>query len=110
MLGPTNLTDLTPAVSFMVQKSLMLSFELPSHWRTSVGDGLYRPDQRVLLPSGAGQGKYVGTNPGVIAVWQATNHLQFQGAVTRMIPGKFLETTFVANGNSFYSATALYRF
>ncbi|NWG75446.1 MAG: alginate export family protein [Rubrivivax sp.] len=110
MLGPTNLTDLTPAVSLMVRKSLMLTFELPSYWRTSPGDGLYSPDQRVLVPSGAGQGKYVGTNPGIIAVWQITSHLQFQGAVTRLFPGRFLEKTFVANGNSFYSATALYRF
>ena len=110
MLGPTNLTDLTPAVSFMVRKSLMLTFELPSYWRTSLGDGLYSPDQRVLLSAGAGQGKYVGTNPGISAAWQITNHLQFQGAVTRMIPGRFLEDTFVANGLSFYSATALYRF
>ena len=110
MLGPTNLTDLTPAVSFMVRKSLMLNFELPSYWRTSLGDGLYSPDQRVLVPSGAGQGKYVGTNPGISAVWEITNHLQFQGAVTRLLPGRFLENTFVANGNGFYSATALYRF
>jgi hypothetical protein len=110
LFGPTNLTDLTPAVSFMVRKSLVLSLELPMYWRTSLGDGLYNTDLRVLLLPEAGQGKYVGTNPGFIAVWQLTNHLQFQGALTRMFPGQFLKATFVANGFGFYSATAQYRF
>jgi hypothetical protein len=110
MLGPTNLTDLTPAVSFMVRKSLMLNFEMPSYWRTSLGDGVYSPDQRLLLPPSVGQGKYVGSNLGISAIWQPKVHLEFQGAVSRLFPGQFLEKTFVANGNTFYSASAIYRF
>jgi len=110
LFGPTNLTDLTPGVSALVRRPLVLGFEVPSYWRTSAGDGLYSTDQRVLLLPTVGQGKYVGSNPGIVAVWQATAHLQFQGAISRFLPGRFLERTFVAHGFGFYSFTALYRF
>jgi hypothetical protein len=110
LLGPTNLTDLTPTVTFLMPKRIVLGFEAPSYWRNSSGDGVYNTNQGLILPPGVGQGKYVGTNPGIIAVWQATTHLQFQGAITRFLSGSFLERTFVANGFGFYSATALYRF
>ena len=110
LFGPTNLTDLTPGVTALVRRPLVLGFEVPSYWRTSAGDGLYSTDQRVLVQPTVGQGKYVGSNPGIVAVWQATAQLQFQGAISRFLPGRFLESTFVAHGFGFYSFTALYRF
>ena len=45
----------------------------------------------------------MGTNPGVLVVWQATRHLQLQGVITRFLSGGFLERTFVADGFGFYS-------
>ena len=110
LLGPTNLTDLTPAISLVPRSNLILGFEAPSYWRTSTGDGVYGTDLRLLIPPGAGTGKYVGTNPGIIVVYQVTRHLQLQGAITRFLAGGFLENTFVAKGFGFYSMTALYRF
>ena len=84
--------------------------EAPSYWRTSTGDGVYATDLRVLFGPEAGTGKYVGTNPGVLAVWQATRHLQLQGVITRFLPGGFLDSTFITGGFGFYSFTARYRF
>ena len=110
LLGPTNLTDLTPTFTIAVRPNLIMSVEAPSYWRTSEGDGVYATDLRVLLPDTAGEGKYVGTNPGYVIVWQPTRHWRFQGAITRFLSGNFLKNTFVAEGFGFYSATALYRF
>jgi len=53
-------------------RGLVLGVEVPSYWRTSTGDGVYSTDLRVLLRPQVGSGKYVGTNPGVLVVWQAT--------------------------------------
>jgi hypothetical protein len=92
------------------RSNLTIGFEAPSYWRTSTGDGIYATDLRLLIPPGAGAGKYVGTNPGVLIVWQVTPHLQFQGVVTRFLSGGFLENTFVGPGFGFYSASAVYRF
>ncbi len=108
--GPTNLIDFTPAVTFILKENAFMSFEAPSYWRTSTADGVYTTDLKLLLRAAVGQGRYVGTNPGVVGVWQVTRHVMFQGAITRFIAGAFLEKTFVAGGFGFYSATLLYRF
>jgi hypothetical protein len=110
LFGPTNLTDLTPGLTVTPRPGLVLGVEAPSYWRTSTGDGVYSTDLRVLLGPGVGSGQYVGTNPGVLVVWQATRHLQLQGAVTRFLSGGFLADTFVAEGFGFYSFTTRYRF
>jgi hypothetical protein len=110
LLGPTNLTDFTPAIVMVPWATLTVGFEAPSYWRTSTADGVYATDLRVLIPPGAGTGKYVGTNPGVFVVWQATPHCQLQGVITRFLSGQFLEETFVSEGFGFYSVSAVYRF
>jgi len=110
LLGPTNITDLTPAVTVSPVRNLVVGFEAPSYWRTTPGDGVYSTDQRLLFGPGAGTGMYVGTNPGVLVVWQATRHLQGQGAITRFHSGGFLQDTFAAPGFGFYSISGVYRF
>lgn len=110
LLGPTNLTDLTPALTMSPASGLVVGFEVPSYWRTSTADGVYATDLRLLIPPTAGEGKYVGTNPGILLVWQATRHLQVQGAITRFLSGSFLKNTFVAPGFGFYSTSGVYRF
>jgi hypothetical protein len=110
LFGPTNLTDLTPAITISPRSSFTFGMEMPSYWRTSTADGLYSTDLRVLVPPQAGTGDYVGTNPAILANWQITRHLEAQGAITRFHAGGFLDRTFVAAGFGFYSVTARYRF
>jgi hypothetical protein len=110
LLGPTNLTDLTPALTIRPRPDLTVGIEAPSYWRTSATDGVYATDLRLLIRPGAAGGHYVGTNPGALAVWQATPHWQVQGVVTRFLSGAFLQDTFVSSGFGFYSASIVYRF
>jgi hypothetical protein len=110
LFGPTNLTDLTPALTISPRSTFTFGLELPSSWRTSTADGVYSTDLRVLVPPQAGTGSYVGTNPALLANWQLTRHLEAQGAITRFHSGGFLARTFVSAGFGFYSVTARYRF
>ncbi len=110
LLGPTNLTDFTPTIVMAPRPDLTVGVEAPSYWRTSTQDGVYATDLRLLIRPEAGTGKYVGTNPGVFVVWQATRHCQLQGVITRFLSGRFLEETFVSEGFGFYSVSAVYRF
>lgn len=110
LLGPTNLTDFTPSLVMAPRPDLTVGLEAPSYWRTSTGDGVYATDLRLLIRPEAGTGKYVGTNPGVFVVWQATRHCQLQGVITRFLSGGFLDETFVSEGFGFYSVSAVYRF
>jgi Alginate export len=110
LLGPTNLTDLTPGLTLSPRPGLIIGIEAPSYWRTSTGDGVYSTLLRVLFDPDVATANYVGTNPGVAVVWQVTRHLQFQGAITRFVAGAFLDRTFVSSGIGFYSITSRYRF
>jgi alginate export protein len=110
LFGPTNLTDLTPAVTMVPHKRFVLIVECPNYWRTSIQDGVYGTNLSPLIPPGAGEGRYVGTNPGIVPIWQMTRHIMLQGAITRFLSGGFLQRTFVANGFGFYSFSFVYRF
>jgi Alginate export len=110
LLGPTNLTDLTPALTMVPHQKVVLIIECPNYWRTSLEDGVYSTDLRLLIRPNAGQGRYVGSNPAIAPIWQVTRHITLQGAVTRFLSGGFLERTFVANGFGFYSMSFVYRF
>jgi hypothetical protein len=110
LLGPTNLTDVTPTFTMVPHRRVVLIVECPNYWRTSLQDGIYSTDLRLLVPPSAGEGRYVGSNPGVVPVWQVTRHITLQGAITRFLSGRFLERTFVANGFGFYSFSFVYRF
>jgi hypothetical protein len=110
LLGPTNLTDLTPAVTMVPNQKIVLIVECPNYWRTSLQDGVYSTDLRLLIRPSAGEGHYVGSNPGIVPLWQITRHIRVQGAITRFLSGDFLKRTFVANGFGFYSFSFTYRF
>ena len=110
LLGPTNLTDVTPGLQLILHRALVVGVESPSYFRSSRGDGVYSISLDLLIPASAGTDRYVGTNPGVSVIWLANQHIAVGGAITRFLPGPFLERTFVANGFGFYSASVSYRF
>ena len=102
--------DVTPFVSAMPSRRLILGFEWPQYWRTSTADGIYNTALRLLLPPGVGTGRRVGSTIGTLAIYQLTPHLQVSGAVIRLLSDQFLDTTFVRGGAGLYSVTAAYRF
>jgi hypothetical protein len=110
LFGPTNMIDLTPFISVIPRRGLVLAFERPWYWRESTGDGIYNTALRLLAPPTAGTGRFIGGSSGVLVVWQATRHLQLTGAIIRLVSGQFLDTTVVGAGAGLYSATAAYRF
>jgi len=110
LFGPTNLTDLTPSFRLPIRPNLFFAVESPFYFRRSVNDGIYSIDLRLLLDGTHSAEKYVGANPGVVVIWQATHHINLTGAITRFFSGGFLAGTFVENGFGFYSAAFTYRF
>lgn len=110
LLGPTNLIDVTPSLALRPHARVSLGFEAPSYWRTSTADGVYATDLRLLVRPDVSTRRYVGTNPGVLAVWQVTPHGQLTGVVTRFLSGPVLKPTFVSSGFGFYSGSFVYRF
>jgi hypothetical protein len=110
LLGPTNLTDTTPGVQLVLPRRVVIIFESPFYFRSSLRDGVYNIELRPLPLSPASSERYVGTNPAFVAMWNATPHLQLTGVITRMVPGPFLKGSFVEHGFGFYSSSFTYRF
>ena len=110
LLGPTNLTDATPGVQFLLPHRVVLVVENAFYIRSSTGDGLYNIALRPLPFPRDNPERYVGTNPAFVAVWNWTTHLSLTGVITRFIPGGFAKPSFLQYGLSFYSASFTYRF
>ncbi|MBI4893912.1 MAG: alginate export family protein [Acidobacteria bacterium] len=110
LLGPTNLSDITPSLRANVRRNLLIAFESPSYFRTSLNDGVYTIDQRLVFRGIGNPHRYVGSNPGVIVSYQPFAHITFTGAITRFQSGQLLSDTFARNGFGFYSIAGTYRF
>ena len=110
LLGPTNLSDITPAAQFLLPHKVTLIFEMPNYFRTSVRDAVYNISLQPLIVIPGSRAKYVGSNPGVVAIWPATRHLTLTGVISRLLPGEYLEQSFVRHGFGFYSGSITYRF
>jgi hypothetical protein len=89
---------------------LVIGFEQPNYWRSSLGDGLYNVDLRLMIGPTAGTDRYVGSSFNIFVMWQATRHLQVTGAVLRLESGPFLEKTIAGKGIGLYSISTVYRF
>jgi hypothetical protein len=110
LLGPTNLTDITPGAQVLLPHRVVVMFESAFYFRSSLRDGVYNIELRPLPLPPTNDARYVGTNPAVVAVWSATSHLTLTGVITRFVPGPFVAGTFVAHGFGFYSSSITYRF
>jgi len=110
LLGPTNLTDVTPSVQLIAPRRVIIAFEMPHYFRTSLRDAVYNIELRPLINIASSRARFVGANPGVVVVWPATRHLNLTGVITRFLPGGYVEQSFVAHGFGFYSTSVTYRF
>lgn len=110
LLGPTNLTDVTPAIQLLFPKRILLAFEAPTYFRSNVHDGVYNIELRPLPIIAPGADRYVGSNPAIVVLWTATNHLSLTGVITRFLPGAAVEQSFIRHGFGFYSSSFTYRF
>ena len=50
------------------------------------------------------------SNPAIVVLWTATNHLSLTGVITRFLPGAAVEQSFIRHGFGFYSSSFTYRF
>jgi hypothetical protein len=110
LLGPTNLSDVTPSVQLVAPHRLVIVFESPAYFRTSLRDAVYNIESRPLIVNPSNTARFVGANPAFVAVWQATPHLSLTGVITRFVPGGYVNQSFVAHGFGFYSSSITFRF
>ena len=100
LFGPTNLTDLTAAVTFAPRSNLTIGFEAPATGARQLGTA-YATDLGCWSRRLSGRARRRAPTPSVPSPgWQPTRHLQLQGVITRFISGSFLEDLFASSSSA----------
>jgi hypothetical protein len=62
-------------------------------WRQSARDGVYNPVGALLLPSGAGRGRFVGHQPAATLEWVLDRHARVELMGGAFLPGRHVRET-----------------
>jgi hypothetical protein len=92
-LGPRNLIDAHPAVTFTLDRDVSLGFAGIAYWRQSQGDGIYDTPGHLLRPGGLSDALFVGVEAEVALQWQATPELSLSTSIAAFAPGAFIRQT-----------------
>jgi hypothetical protein len=109
ILGPSNVTDLQPTLSFSSKQNLMLTFGYDFLWRTTTADAVYT-GAGVPVAGTAGQpGRFTGSQFSIDLAWQLDRHIEADLGYVHFDPGRVLS---MAGGKSvdFTYFSAVYRF
>lgn len=95
LFSPSNFYDVHPWMQIKPRDDLTFSISVDPFWKYSTADGVYGPG-RVVIPSTAASGRYVGTTVDLQIDWTISRQLSltgyyghfFKGSVVRAAGGK----------------------
>jgi hypothetical protein len=108
LLGPYNLINLHPSVEIDMSKHWSASFAAVFYWRESTRDGIYDNAGNLVRPDGSSSARYIGTQAEMLVNYHPFRSLEFEFAIARFTPGRFIEET--GNSDNAYFASAEIRF
>lgn len=109
-IGPYNIVNLQPGVSFTLTRQLQLELLTTLYWRQSRGDGIYDMPGHLLRSGDAAEARYVGRETELGLDWQATSELSLSGSVSEFRPGAFIRQTGPARRIHMLGLEANFRF
>jgi hypothetical protein len=110
LIGPANLFDIHPMISFDLSKKLLLNMDCDIFWRYSRNDGIYGPNA-ALIYSGKNSGrKFIGRQFSTDIVYTPNPFLYFRGEFTWFKAGGFLKDVGTGNNILFSAATVQLKF
>lgn len=92
-IGPYNIVNLQPGVTFTVLPRLQLGLLTTLYWRQSRGDGIYDMPGHLLRPGDGSGARWVGRETELSIEWQASAELTLAASVSQFRPGAFIRQT-----------------
>lgn len=92
-IGPRNIVDVHPAVTFSLPHRVQLGLAAMAYWRQSRGDGVYDTPGRLLRAGTPAEARYIGKQGEIAVTWQATPELTFDASFAAFQPGAFIRET-----------------
>lgn len=89
-IGPYNLVNIQPLLSFDLGKGVGLSLAAGAYWRQSRGDGVYDIPGHLLVASEKGNSRFLGNQAETSVEWRATQELTLSASLSLFRTGGFL--------------------
>lgn len=109
-IGPYNIINLQPGVSFTLSPQLQLGLLTTLYWRQSLGDGVYDMPGHLLRASGTSRARFIGREAEASLEWQPTAELTLSGSVSEFLPASFIRQTGPARRIGMIGLEANFRF
>ena len=110
LLGPYNLINLHPSVEFELNKHWSASLAALFYWRENTGDGIYDNAGNLVRSAGGSNARYIGGQAEFLVNYHPFRNLEFECAVSRFVPGRFIKETGRSDDAWFASAEVRFTF
>jgi hypothetical protein len=110
LIGPSNLEDIHPSVSFDLSKNIDLSFDYDAFWRYSRNDGIYAPSTVMIYSGKNSSSKFIGEQYAAELAYTPNQFLYFRAELTWFKCGAYLKTASPGKDILFTGFTAQLKF
>ena len=91
LIGPSNLADIHPSVSFELSKKTDLNFDYDAFWRYSRNDGIYAPNVSLIYSGKGVANKFIGQQYSTELAYTPNNFLYLRVEFTWFKTGEYLK-------------------
>lgn len=109
-VGPTNIINLNPRISFAFSDNVAASVGAMAYWRYSRGDGVYDIPGNLLRSPGTATARFIGKQAEASVSWQATPELALSTSIAAFDAGAFIRQTGSAKTITLLGLEANFRF
>jgi hypothetical protein len=109
-VGPTNIVNLNPSMSFTLSETVSAAVAGMAYWRYSRGDGVYDVPGNLIRAPGNATARFIGKQVEATLSWQATTELELSTSLSAFEPGDFIRQTGTARTITMLGLEANFRF
>ncbi|KQT26150.1 hypothetical protein ASG22_05630 [Chryseobacterium sp. Leaf405] len=110
VIGPSNLIDLHPSISFEITKNIDWVVDYDMFWRYSGNDGIYAPNTSMIYPSNTTTKKKIGNQLESEIIWEPTPFLYFRLEATWFLAKDYIKASGIGKNIFFTGITSQVRF
>lgn len=110
VIGPSNLIDIHPSISFEITKNIDWIIDYDMFWRYSGNDGIYAPNTSLIYPGNTTTKKKIGNQLETEIVWEPNPFLYFRLEATWFQAKDYIEASGMGKNIFFTGITSQIRF
>ncbi|WP_460558113.1 alginate export family protein [Ferruginibacter profundus] len=110
LIGPSNLQDIHPSVSFDLSKQIELTIDYDAFWRYSCNDGIYAPSTALIYTGRNINSKFIGQQYATELTYTPGKFLYFRAEFTWFKSGSYLKIASPGKDILFTGFTAQLKF